>query len=284
MRLNEYDTTYRYEGMVVSSQRISPEGTEEVRELVLDINNGPGIEVGQNIGVIVPGDPEFGAQDHLRLYSIADIPEASGTTTQRVKIAVRRVTYIDDYSGERYKGRASNYLCDRQEGDRLTLTGPYGAPFQIPTENDANLIMIGMGTGIAPFRAYIKLLYAQRPHFAGAVRLFYGGRTGLELIYMNEERDDFAQYMDRDTFQAFKALSPRPHWSDPIAWDEAIADRGTEIWAMMLDHKTYVFLAGLEEIREQLDAVFSGLVDSPQQWHRRKAELQAGGRWVELLY
>ena len=101
---------------------------------------------------------------------------------------------------------------------------------------------------------------------------------------MNEERDDFAQYYDKGTFEAFKALSPRPHWSDPIAWDEAIGDRGMEIWTMLLDHKTYVFVAGMEEIRDHLDEVFAGIVDSREQWLRRKAELQAGGRWIELLY
>ncbi len=284
MRLDEFDTTYRFEGKVVSSERISPPETDEVREMVIDIQDGPKFEVGHNFGIIVPAESAFGSKDHFRLYSVADIPASAGNGTQRIVVAVKRVSYIDDYSGERYQGRASNYLCDLRSGDRLTITGPYGTPYKIPEENDANIVLIGMGTGIAPFRAYMKLLYATRPDFAGAVRLFYGARSGLELIYMNEERDDFAQYYDKGTFEAFKALSPRPHWSDPIAWDEAIGDRGMEIWTMLLDHKTYVFVAGMEEIRDHLDDVFAGIVDSREQWLRRKAELQAGGRWIELLY
>lgn len=284
MRLQEYDTNYRYQAMVVSSQRISSPDIDEIRELVLDIADGPGLQVGQNVGVIAPGDAEFGNDEHLRLYSIADVPERQPNGAQRVKIAVKRVSYIDEYSGERYQGRASNYLCDLTEGQSLTLTGPYGAPFRLPESDDANLILIGMGTGIAPFRAYVRLLYTERPNFNGAVRLFYGARSGLELIYMNDERDDFSQYIDKETFQAFKAVSPRPHWSDPIAWDQAITERGMEIWTMLLDHRTHVFVAGLEEIRDHLDEVFSSIVDSPQEWQRRKAELQAGGRWTELLY
>ena len=284
MRLEDYDTSCRYRAKVVSSERISPVDTDEVREIVFDLEDAPTLEVGHNVGVIAPGDPAFGRRDHLRLYSVADVPQKLDGGAQRIHIAVKRVNYIDSYSGERYPGRASNYLCDLRAEDTLTITGPYGTPFRIPEENDANIILIGMGTGIAPFRAYMKLLYAKRPDFAGAVRLFHGARSGLELIYMNEERDDFAQYYDRDTFLAFKALSPRPHWSDPIAWDEAIAARGVEVWTMLLDYKTYVFVAGLEGIRNHLDEVFATIVDSPEQWQRRKAELEAGGRWIELLY
>jgi len=145
-------------------------------------------------------------------------------------------------------------------------------------------VLIGSGTGIAPFRAFVKHLYHNIPDFSGRVWLFYGAKTGLELIYMNERLDDFSQYYDEDTFAAFKALSPRPHWADPIGWDQAIAERGDELLAMLADPKTYVYVAGLESMRDELDAVFSGLVGSTRQWRRRKAELAAGGRWVELLY
>ena len=43
-------------------------------------------------------------------------------------------------------------------------------------------------------------------------------------------------------------------------------------------------VAGLEQISDELDAVFAGLAGSPAKWARRKAELQAGLRWDELLY
>lgn len=285
MQLKDYDTSQRHDAVVQSTVPITPPGAEqEIRELVLDVQAELPLEAGQSIGVLAPGDPEFGQREHLRLYTVADLPEAGGNGTSRLKIAVKRVDYIDEYSGERYAGRASNYLCDLREGDRIRVVGPFGSPFPLPDESDANIILIGMGTGISPFRAYVKRLYAARPDFAGAVRLFHGARSGLELAYMNDERDDFAQYYDRETFVAIKALSPRPHWNDPIDWEAAVEARSEEIWEMLLDHKTYVFLAGLERIRDQLDAVFAKVAPSPDKWHRRKAELAAGGRWIELLY
>jgi hypothetical protein len=35
---------------------------------------------------------------------------------------------------------------------------------------------------------------------------------------------------------------------------------------------------------EALDRVFSSMIGNAEQWARRKAELQAGQRWVELVY
>jgi ferredoxin--NADP+ reductase len=286
MRLDDYDTETRFQATVVSSERITPEQSdEEVRELVLDVDRTEfSYQLGQSIGVLAPGSPDFGHEHHFRLYSVADLPERGDSGKPRIKICVRRCSYIDDYSGEKYDGIASNYLCDLKPGDALSIAGPFGLAFEIPQELDANLILIGSGTGIAPFRAFVKHMYRHVPDWKGRVWLFYGAKSGLEMLYMNDRKDDFTQYYDEETFEAFQALSPRPNWADPIAWDRAVAERGDELWKMLGESKTYVYVAGLEKMRDQLDAVFANLAGSEQKWERRKAELMAGGRWVELLY
>jgi ferredoxin--NADP+ reductase len=53
---------------------------------------------------------------------------------------------------------------------------------------------------------------------------------------------------------------------------------------MLESPRTYVYVAGLEKMRDELNRVFTDLAGSPVTWERRKAELMAGGRWVELLY
>jgi ferredoxin--NADP+ reductase len=275
-KLEEYDTTTRCKARVIASERITPaKSEEEVRELVLEVDRGdfPYL-LGQSIGVLAPGAAEFGKKEHFRLYSIADLPEVGPSGLPRLKIAVRRCSYIDDYSGERYPGVASNYLCDLAPGDELTITGPFGLAFPVPEEHDANLILIGSGTGIAPFRALVKHIYRDVKDWRGLIW----------LLYMNEERDDFAQYYDEETFHAFKALSPRPNWTDPIAWDQAIEERGEELWDLLGRPKTYVYVAGLEKSIAGLDGVLARLAGSKEKWLRRKAELAAGKRWVELVY
>ncbi len=286
MRLQDYDTETRYQATLLESHRITAQqSTEEVRELTLElVDKDFHFAVGQNIGVLVPGPHEFGHELHFRLYTIADIPAADTAAHAQVKLCVKRCHYVDDYSGERYHGIASNYLCDLQPGQTITITGPYGLPFELPDNNNADLLMIGMGTGIAPFRAFIKHIYHNLGGWQGKVRLFYGAHTGLEMLYMNDQRSDFANYYDQDTFKAFQAVSPRPHWGEPAALEQTLAEHQQEIWQMINKGDTHVYIAGLESIREQLDQTFAEMAGSTGKWARKKAELEAGQRWVELVY
>ena len=197
---------------------------------------------------------------------------------------MRRCNYIDDYSGEEYIGVNSNFLCDRKPGDKVTITGPFGIPWKVPEDKTGNLVLIAMGTGIAPFRAFVKHLHKNVPEWKGKIWLLMGAQSGLELLYMNKQRDDFTNYYDDDTFEAFKALSPRPEWADPIAWDYAIEDRAEEIAELLELDNTYVYVAGQKRIRDSLDALFSALTGSADAWEEKKSELAEQDRWVELIY
>ena len=285
MRLEDLDTGTTYQARVLSSQRITAEEAEEVREIVLEVDRQHfDYQPGQSVGVIVSGDHDQGHKHHFRLYTVADTAPRDATGKPRVTLCVKRCNYIDDYSGERYQGIASNYLCDLREGDTLTINGPFGMPFEVPEDRDADLLLIGMGTGIAPFRALVKHIYQDVKDWRGRIRLFYGAQSGLELLYMNDEKDDFSQYYDQQTFAAFKALSPRPNWADPIAMDYALEERSEEILSMLEKPQTRVYVAGRADILETLDRVFARIIGSAEQWSRRKAELKAGQRWVELVY
>ena len=286
MRLEDYPKEPNYEATVLSTEAITEEGSDvEVRELVLAVDKPEfDFELGQSIGVLVEGPQEFGGSLHHRLYTVADLPQKDAGGRPEITIAVRRCNYIDDYSGEEYIGINSNFLCDRKPGDKITITGPFGMPFKVPEDRNANLLLIGMGTGIAPFRALVKHIYKDVGDWNGKIRLLYGARSGLELLYMNSKRDDFNNYYDEDTFEAFKALSPRPNWADPIAWDQAIEDRADEILNLLSDEHTHVYIAVQKKIRDELDALFSGVVGSANGWAKQKDELVEQGRWVELLY
>jgi ferredoxin--NADP+ reductase len=286
MRLEDYPKEPNYAATVINTEAITEKGSDvEVRELVLAVDKPEfDFELGQSIGVLVEGPREFGGSIHHRLYTVADLPQKDAAGQPEITIVVRRCNYIDDYSGEEYIGINSNYLCDRRAGDKITITGPFGIPFQVPEDRNANLLLIGMGTGIAPFRALIKHIYRDVGDWNGKIRLLYGARSGLELLYMNSKRDDFTNYLDEETFEAFKALSPRPNWADPIAWDLAIEDRADEIVNLLSDEHTHVYVAGQKKIRNELERLFSGVCGSAKGWARIKDKLVEQGRWVELLY
>lgn len=282
--LSSFDTDQQFQAKVISSTRYSPDDSEEIRELTLEVDReGFEYKVGQSIGVLVKTDKNYGSSEHHRLYSISDIPD---NTKEKplIKILVKRCSYVDEFSGERVDGVASHYLCDLQIDETVTLTGPFGLPFIVPEEKDADLLLIGLGTGIAPFRAFVKHLYEEVKEWKGRVRLFHGARTGLELIYMNEKNNDFSNYYDQETFQAFEALSPRPHWADPIALDYALEQRSDEILNMLAKPGTHIYVAGHEKIRTLLDDAFVKMLGSKEKWENRKAELVAGKRWAEIIY
>jgi ferredoxin--NADP+ reductase len=220
----------------------------------------------------------------MRLYSIASSRQGEERNMSEISICVRRCFYIDEVSGERYPGVASNFLCDRQPGDKVLLTGPYGRHFMPPRDNSRNILMIGIGTGIAPFRAFLKHIYEERKEWNGKVRLFYGARTGMDLLYMNDRNKDLANYYDQDTFKAIEALSPRPHADEPEDMDRSLRENRDEVWALIQDPKTHVYVSGLVRLEETLDKVLADMAGSAGKWKELKDKMAAEGRWSTLFY
>ena len=282
--LSDFNIENKYSAIVKSTERMTPEGTEEVRELMLEVQQ-PGFHcrVDQSFGVLIENQGFFGKNSHLRLYSLADLPGNSNGKLQMTML-VKRCSYVDDFSGEKYDGIASNFLCNRKIGDKITITGPFNLPFVVPEDKTSNLILIGLGTGIAPFRAFIKNIYKNVGDWQGKVRLFYGAKSGLELLYLNDKEGDLTNYYDEETFEAFHAISPRPHWDDPVALDEAIEGRASEILEMLSFSNTYIYIAGYEKINDMLDKSFATIMGSKEKWELRKAELKAGKKWAEIIY
>lgn len=283
--LADYPTDQQYQAVVQATKRLTPKESDEIREIILEVQQPEfTCQVDQSFGVLVkPSNDEFGKGLHHRLYSVADLPGQSNGKT-RITMLVKRCFYVDDFSGEQYPGEASNYLCDSREGDTITITGPFALPFSVPDNNKANLILIGMGTGIAPFRAFVKHIYQEEKDWQGKIRLFYGAKSGLELLYLNDKDGDLTNYYDESTFEAFHALSPRPHWNDPIALDEAIEARAEEILDMLQSANTYIYVAGYEKVKDNLDKAFATILGSEEKWNTRKAELRAGDKWAEVIY
>ena len=285
MKLTEYDISHPYKATVVKSERITDPSTDEVRHIVLSISDATFHFVeGQSIGVLVPGPHQFGNEYHMRLYSIANSRQGEDQNLAEISICVRRCFYIDDVSGERFPGVASNFLCDAKAGDTIQLTGPYGRQFLPPRDNNSNMLMIGVGTGIAPFRAFIKHIYDQRKEWKGQVRLFYGARTGMDLLYMNDKNGDLSNYYDQETFKAFESLSSRPHFDEPGQVEQSIKEHSKEVWELIKDPKTYIYVSGLSRLEGRLDKTLGELAGSEEQWMEIKKELSDSGRWSTLFY
>ena len=114
-----------------------------------------------------------------RLYSIASSPEAH---PGEIHITVARDTFIKGDS--KLFGLASNFLSQFQVGDKLQFYIHPNNQFRLP-EEDKNVIMIGPGTGIAPFRSFIAERDAGGA--SGKNWLFFGDQHFIsDFLYQDE--------------------------------------------------------------------------------------------------
>lgn len=267
---------------LLSSERITPASSrEEVRELEFHTDD-PGFapDAGSCIRVLAPG--QYGNRYHPRLYSLAGLERNSGGT--KFSLCVRRCFFIDEVNGEQYRGVASNYLCDLKPGNSIEFSGPVDYPFSIPDDPATDLLMIGMGTGIAPFRSLIRKIYDKHGGWKGKVRLFHGARSGLELLYLNDMNNDLADYFDQPTFKAFQAVSPRPAFDVPAAIDQSLQHHAREVWQIVKAPRSRVYVAGMKTMLEQIDKAMSAIAGSEAAWQKKKKALDDTGRWSEMLY
>ena len=287
MNLRDLDVTKHFSPALVSSERITdPDSEAEVRHLVFEMPPTRKFEFleGQSVGVLVPGPHEFGNREHMRLYSIASPRCGERGRAARFSLCVRRCYYIDPVSGERYPGKASNYLCDLMPGDSVHMAGPYNSAFAMPEDETSNMLMIGVGTGIAPFRAFIRHIYDERREWKGQVRLFFGANTGMELLYRNQYNRDLGLYYDYETFKAFETVSPQPYYDVPPDVDRLLEENRSEVWSLLRNRKTYVYIAGLIDVEHKFYKAMCSAAGSETNWRTMRERMIAEGRYAELLY
>jgi len=273
------------EAVITESARITPPERDEVRRIKLRIDD-PAFRysVGQSIGVVVPGPHPMGNAFHMRRYSIAGGQLDRANDGVELELLVRRCFYIDEISGERYPGIASHYLCDAEPGKRITITGPYRSPFKIPSDDRSNLLMIGTGTGVAPFRSFVQEIYREKGAWRGKVRLYYGARSGMDLLYGNDADGDLSNYYDEASFKAFGAIISRPLASESDTLKAAMKDHAAEVLELMRDPATHVYLAGLGKVSKTFDKIMEKEAGGAGSWAEFKEDLRTQGRWSELIY
>ena len=116
-----------------------------------------------------------------RLYSIASSPKAY---PDEAHLTIRKVVY-ESHGRTRY-GVCSTYVAERAEpGSEIPVYVQHNENFRLPSDPDTPIIMIGPGTGVAPFRAFLG--ERQETGASGKTWLFYGDQHFLtDFLYQVE--------------------------------------------------------------------------------------------------
>ncbi|KAI0197797.1 hypothetical protein F4808DRAFT_437689 [Astrocystis sublimbata] len=119
-----------------------------------------------------------------REYSIAS---AQAVTPNAVALMIVVVDWVDTKGRTRY-GQATRYLSRLPVGAALTASVKPSV-MKLPTRDDAPLIMAGLGTGLAPFRAFVQYRAMQKAQGKeiGAILLYLGSRHQREEYLYGEE-------------------------------------------------------------------------------------------------
>ncbi|MCP9840288.1 ferredoxin-NADP reductase [Synechococcus sp. J7-Johnson] len=290
--VNLYKPKDPYIGTVLGNYSLLAEGAiGRVNHITFDLSEGNLHYVeGQSIGIIPDGVDSNGKPNKLRLYSIASTRHGDNLEAKTVSLCVRQLQYEKD--GETINGVCSTFLCDIEPGAKVKITGPVGKEMLLPPDEDANVIMLATGTGIAPMRAYLRRMFdpgerAKNPgyQFRGKAWLIMGVPTTPNLLY----EDDLQSYLSEfpDNFRYTKAISreqQNPSGGRMYIQDR-VAEHGDEIFTMIEDPKTHVYMCGLRGMEPGIDEAMSKAAESKGlNWSELRPQLKKADRWHVETY
>ncbi|SDG63064.1 NADH:ubiquinone reductase (Na(+)-transporting) subunit F [Psychroflexus sediminis] len=136
-----------------------------------------------------------------RAYSMASYPAEGKRVMLNVRIATPPFDRAKGDWMDVNPGVASSYIFGCKEGDKVTISGPYGEFFI--NESEAEMLYVGGGAGMAPMRSHLYHLF-RTLQTGRKVTFWYGGRSKRELFYTEHFR---ALERDFPNFKFYLALS-----------------------------------------------------------------------------
>ena len=169
-----------------------------------------------------------------RLYSIASSHDAHPGF---VELTVGIVRF-------EYNGRPRGGLCTQFMADEIDTSGaPIGVfmsptkSFILPEDKDTDIIMVGPGTGIAPFRAFME----QRVFDGGSGKnwLFFGDQSAKTEFYY---KDEIESWIDEGHLWRFTTAWSRDQ-AEKIYVQHRLKEHGAEVWEWF-ERGAYFYICG----------------------------------------
>ena len=214
-----------------------------------------------------------------RLYSISSSPLA---TPGELHLTVDAVRY--DIGARRRLGVASTFLADRlPPGQTLKVYLQKAHGFGLPADPATPIIMIGPGTGIAPFRSFLWQRFAMRA--PGKAWLFFGHQhEATDFFY----RDEFEGFIANGALTKLSTAWSRDG-DKKVYVQDRMREAGAELWSW-LEAGAHFYICGdakrmakdVEMALTEIAAAHGG--KSEAQAKTFVAELKATGRYQADVY
>jgi Na+-transporting NADH:ubiquinone oxidoreductase subunit F len=217
----------KYQGTVVSNKNVAT----FIKELIVELDEGDEMicEAGSYIQIDVPPyDIAFKdfdipgeyredwdrynlwrykgklSEPIFRAYSLANPP----SETKRLMLTVRidmPAPWIPDIP----PGQGSTYIFNLKDGDRVSISGPYGDFFVKNT--DREMCFVGGGAGMAPMRCHIFHQFLTLGTKRKAT-FWYGARSKREMFYHDDFRSIERQFSNFSYHVALSDPKPQDNW------------------------------------------------------------------------
>lgn len=168
-----------------------------------------------------------------RLYSIAS---AQAEVEEEVHLTVGVVSY--DNNGESRTGGASGFLAERlEEGQKVRVFVEHNDNFRLPQSDDTPVIMIGPGTGVAPFRAFLQEREARDA--SGDNWMFFGDQTFTQdFLYQVE----FQNYLKSGLLTRMDVAFSRDQ-AEKVYVQDRLKEQASDVFAW-LERGAHLYICG----------------------------------------
>jgi len=288
--VNTYKPKNPLIGKCVENRELVEEGgIGRVRHLTFDISDSDLRYLeGQSIGIIPPGTDDRGKPHKLRLYSIASTRHGDYGDDNTVSLCVRELVYQHPETGETVYGVCSSYLCNLEEGAEVNITGPVGKEMLMPSDPNATLIMMATGTGIAPYRAYLRRMFKEQHDdykFNGFAWLIFGVPYQENILYREELEEMQKEFPDN--FRLTYALSREQKTADgnKMYIQNRVGEQVKEIWDLIQKENTHTYICGLKGMENGIDEELSAEAEKHGvNWSEFQKSMKKAGRWHVETY
>lgn len=170
-----------------------------------------------------------------RLYSIASSSKRFEKEVHLTVSAVRYTRFRD--SKKHRKGVCSTFLADRADQQSIPIFIQPNKHFHVPEKGDLPLIMVGPGTGVAPFRGFLQERQARGDQ--GKNWLFFGEQHAASDFYY---QDELLQFQKDGVLNELSLAFSRDQ-TQKIYVQDRMRERGQEIW-QWLEEGAYFCVCG----------------------------------------